>query len=77
MSFPKEIKKRITKKLIESAVKDLRRWIFPFVCKENIFTDLTYSYFFDKILQKNKGINPKIDEVIDELLLELKKFEKD
>lgn len=71
------IKDRIRKKLIEDAVKDLQRWMFPKVNEQNIFTDITYSYFFERILNRNKGMNPQIDDVIEEILFELKYTIKD
>jgi len=71
------IKDRIRKKLIEDAVKYLQRWMFPKVNEQNIFTDLTYSYFFERILNMNKGMNNQIDDVIEELIFELKYTIKD
>jgi hypothetical protein len=70
------IKEKIRNKLINDAIKDLQRWIFPNVNKINIFTDITYSYFFYKILLKKKGENAQIDEVINELLIEINNSQK-
>lgn len=64
-------KRRIKEKLINDAVNDLKRWIFPMVNNRNIFTDITYSYFFERILYKKRGLNKDIDLVVDELLFEL------
>ena len=75
--LPVPVKDRIKEKLIEDAVKDLQRWMFPKVNKQNIFTDLVYSYLFERILNKQKGLNETVDVVIDELLYELKFSIKD
>lgn len=75
--LPVPVKDRIKEKLIEDAVKELQRWMFPKVNKQNIFTDLTYSYFFERILEKQKGLNDTIDVVIAELLYEVKFSIKD
>lgn len=75
--LPVLLKDKIREKLINDAIKDLQRWIFPNVNTNNIFSDLTYSYFFTKILEKRKGVNDQVDVVIDELLYELKFSIKD
>lgn len=68
---------RIRDKLIKDAIKDLQRWMFPNVNYQNIFSDLTYSYFFERILINKKGLNTQVDKVIEELLYELKFSIKD
>lgn len=70
--LPVHIRSQIKEKLIRDAVKDLQRWLFPNVNEKNIFYDTTYSYFFERILEKKKGMNNEIDFVIEELLFELK-----
>lgn len=69
--LPVHVKSQIKEKLIKDAVKDLQRWIFPNVNEKNIFYDTTYSYFFRRILEKQKGMNSEIDFVIEELIFEL------
>lgn len=68
---------RIREKLIKDGVKDLRKWIFPHVNEKNIFTDLTYSYYFEIFLKRNKGLNKDIDAVINKLLFDVKYSIKD
>lgn len=70
--LPVLVKDKIREKLIKDAVKDLQRWIFPKVSPNNIFNDLTYAYFFKRILEKQIGLNEQIDVVIHEMLYELK-----
>lgn len=69
--LPVHIRSKIKEKLIRDAVKDLQRWLFPNVNEKNIFYDSTYSYFFARIIEKQKGMNVEIDYVIDEILFEL------
>lgn len=69
-------KTRIREKLIKDAIKDLQRWMFPKVDEKNIFYDITYSYFFVRILQSKKGMNKDIDLVIDEMIFEIKYIPK-
>lgn len=70
--LPVLVKDKIREKLIKDAVKDLQRWMFPKVSPNNIFNDLTYAYFFKRILEKQIGLNEQIDVVIHEMLYELK-----
>jgi len=69
--LPVLLKDKIREKLVKDAVKDLRRWMFPKVNNENIFTDITYAYFFEKILEKQIGRNEQIDLVITGIRYEL------
>ena len=69
--LPILVKDKIREKLVKDAVKDLRRWMFPKVNNENIFTDITYAYFFVKILEKKRGMNSEIDLVISGIMFEL------
>lgn len=70
--LPVLLKNRIREKLINDAIRDLRRWMFPLVNEKSIFTDVTYSHFFELILEKQKGLNKDVDLAIDELLYEVK-----
>jgi hypothetical protein len=75
--LPVLLKDRIREKLIKDGVTYLQNWMFPNVNETNIFSDLNYSYFFDRYLFYKKGLNVQIDVVIDELMYELKFSIKD
>lgn len=58
--------------LIKNAVASLQRFGYPNVNKENIFTDKVFSAMFKNMLEDAKGMDKRLDTIIDELLSQLK-----
>ncbi|MGK9450306.1 hypothetical protein ACSSZE_03435 [Acidithiobacillus caldus] len=58
--------------LIENGVKNLRRFGYPSVNKDNILTDYLFSRFFLNMLEDNKGSkNANVEREIDQLIAEI------
>lgn len=58
-----EIKRRLIRNGV-NALKDS----YPNVDEENILTDAIYKEFFRSMLEDNRGVSPKIDDAITELI---------
>ena len=63
---------QIRQHLISAGVKNLKEFGYINVTSENIITDEVYSQFFKSMLEENIGQNEKVDEVINQLLQEIK-----
>jgi len=62
---------QIRQHLINSGVKNLKQFGYPYVTEANILTDEVYKEFFKSMLNDNLGVKPEADKVIQPLLTEL------
>ena len=62
---------QIRQHLINSGVKNLKQFGYPYVTESNILTDEVYKEFFKSMLNDNLGVKPEADKVIQALLAEL------
>lgn len=69
-------KEDIKNHLLNAGVKNLKEFGYPNVNTENILTDEVYSKMFESMLRDNKGHSTNVDEVIEELLKEIKSKSK-
>ena len=69
-------KEEIKNHLLKAGVKNLKEFGYPNVNTENILTDEVYSKMFESMLHDNKGHSANVDEVIGELLKEIKSKSK-
>ena len=60
--------------IIEGAIKNLTEYGYRDVNQTTIFVDPVYSAFFEKMLINNLGNDPEVDEIINELLDQIKIF---
>lgn len=63
---------QIRQHLLNAGVKNLKEFGYINVTSENIITDEVYIQFFKSMLNDNIGQNEKVDEVINQLLQEIK-----
>lgn len=63
---------QIREHLLKKGVSNMVEFGYPNVTTENILTDKVYSLIFKNMLNENLGTNDKIDEVINQLLSEIK-----
>jgi len=62
---------KIREQLIKNGVKNLKEFGYPDCNEKNILEHSILKAFFIGMLEDNKGIDKKIDKVIDSLLKEL------
>ncbi len=68
-------KAQIKEKLIQAGIRNLKEFGYPSVTPENIFTDIIYSGMFKSMLNDNKDKSTSlVDDCIDELLSQIKKY---
>lgn len=64
--------KETRERLLEAGVGNLKEYGYPAVTKETILTDTVYKEFFKSMLNQNLGYGTQLDEVINQLLSEIK-----
>jgi len=62
---------RIKDKIVENGVKNLKKFGYPSINKENILTDMIYKQFFERMLKDN--LDHGFDDEINSILEDMKK----
>ena len=57
--------------IIQNGISNLKEFGYDTVNEENIFTDIIYSQMFKRMLKNNKGDDTRIDNIIDDILMDM------